>query len=127
MENKVLENNEVFKDTLTLKDESVLELEAGASLSDIKVKVTDAGEMGAVFEQLTDDNLSQITVKNGKGAVVAVYEKCTLVSMNAAPAKDGMIMCSISIREKNDMEIRLEQLEQEVGQLMGKTEPEKEE
>lgn len=126
MENKVLENNEVFKDTLTLKDESVLELEAGASLSDIKVKVTDAGEMGAVFEQLTDDNLSQITVKNGKGAVAAVYEKCTLVSMNAAPAKDG-IMCSISIREKTDMELRLEQLEQEVGQLTGKTEPEKEE
>ena len=126
MEKEVLENNEVLKDTLPLKDESVLELEAGASLSDIRVKVADAGGMAAVFEQLTDDKLSRITVKNGKGAVVAVYENCTLISMNASSAKDGLIMCSISIREKSDTEMRLEQLEKEVGQLTGKTDAKKE-
>lgn len=126
MEELILEEKTASKDTLVLKDESILELEAGAGLSDMKVKVKDAGEMAEVFGRLTDGNLSQFTVKNSKGVVAAVYEKCTLVSMNAAPAKDG-IMCSISIREKTDMELRLEQLEQEVGQLTGKTEPEKEE
>lgn len=127
MEALILEEKTASKDTLELKDGSILELEAGAGLSDMRVKVKDAGEMAEVFGRLTDGNLSQFTVKNSKGVVAAVYEKCTLVSMNAAPAKDGMIMCSISIREKSDTELRLEQLEQEVGQLTGKTEPEKEE
>lgn len=126
MEALILEEKAVSKDTLVLKDESILELEAGAGLSDMRVKVKDAGEMAEVFGRLTDGNLSRFTVKNSKGVVAAVYEHCTLAAMNASPLKDG-IMCSISIREKSDTELRLEQLEQEVGQLTGKTEPEKEE
>lgn len=116
-----------MKDKIILKDETLLELEAGASLSDIRIKVGNASDMAAVFNLLTDENLSEITVKNGQEVVVAIYKNCTLVNMSASAAKDGMIMCSLNIREKTDTEIRLEQLEQEVGQLTGKTESDKEE
>ncbi len=126
MGKSTLEEKTASKDTLELKDGSILELEAGAALSDMRVKVKDAAEMAEVYEQLTDGNLSQIMVKNSKGVVAAVYEHCTLVKMSVLPSKDG-IMCSISIREKSDTELRLEQLEQEVGQLTEKAVQETEE
>lgn len=115
-----------MKDKIMLKDGTILELEAGASLSDMRIKVDNASDMAAVFNLLTDENLSKIIVKNGQEVVIAIYENCTLVNMGVFKTKDGMIMCSLNIREKTDMEIRIEQLEQDVEQLTGKTDIQKE-
>ena len=77
------------KDTLVLKGGTVIELEAGASLSSLKVLSADRNMMLAAWEKLTEENLSQACIKNGDGLTVGSYENLVLVSETSKIDREG--------------------------------------
>lgn len=100
-----------MKDTMTLKDGTIIELEAGASLGDIKVTAADRNAMAATWSKLTRDNLSEVTIKNGDGLVCGTYEDLVLVAETSKVSDDGSVLTSYQMREKTDEEKRLDALE----------------
>lgn len=52
-----------MKDTLILKDQTVLELETGASLTNITILSANKAEMVEKWDKMTKDNLSAVQVK----------------------------------------------------------------
>ena len=104
------------KDTLILKDKSVIELEAGASLNDIRVVSGSRAAMVDTWCRLTPDNLSAVTIKNGDGVAVGSYAGLVLENETSTILEDGSVLTSFNLREKTDIEKRLEAVEQ--GQQM---------
>lgn len=100
------------KDTLILKDGTVIELEAGASLRDIKVVSENKAAMMETWNRLTENNLSAVTVKNGDGLTVGTYTGLMLESETSVVMKNGSVLTSFNFREKTDIEERLDALEQ---------------
>ncbi len=100
------------KDTLILKDKSVIELEAGASLNDIRVVSGSRAAMVDTWCRLTPDNLSAVTIKNGDGVIVGSYAGLVLENETSTNLEDGSVLTSFNLREKTDIEKRLDTLEQ---------------
>ncbi len=99
------------KDKLILKDETVVEMESGASLSDIKVVSDNKAAMMELWDKLTEDNLAKVTVKNSDGVVVGRYSDLILVSETSTIQGDGTVITSFNLREKTDTEKRLDAME----------------
>lgn len=99
------------KDVLILKDNTNIELEAGASLSALHVAAADRAAMLATWEKLTQENLSQAQIKSGDGLVIGRFTDIVLVSETSVVASDGSILTTYSLREKTDVEKRLDALE----------------
>lgn len=93
-----------MKDTLILKDQTVLELEAGASLTNITILSANKAEMVEKWDKMTKDNLSAVQVKNADGAVIGNYMDLILVSETSTILADGTISTALHLREKTDME-----------------------
>lgn len=106
------------KDTLVLKDETIIELEAGASLGALQVLSADRAAMVATWDQLTPDNLSSVQVKNGDGLVVGNYTGLVLVSEMSIVAADGTVLTTYNLREKTAGEKRLDALEETTDTLV---------
>ncbi len=104
------------KDTLTLRDGKVIEMESGASLSDIKILSDSMEDMVVVCNSMTADNLKNVTVKNSDGVVVGRYSDLIFVSETSTIQGDGTVITSFNLREKTDTEKRLEAMES--GQRM---------
>lgn len=103
-----------MKDTLILKDQTTLEIEAGASLTNITILSANKAEMVEKWDKMTKDNLSAVQVKNADGAVIGNYMDLILVSETSAILADGTISTALHLREKTDME----RLEEKVEALM---------
>lgn len=103
-----------MKDTLILKDQTVLELETGASLTNITILSANKSEMVEKWDKMTRDNLSAVQVKNADGAVIGNYMDLILVSETSTILADGTISTALHLREKTDME----RLEEKVEALM---------
>ena len=101
-----------MKDTLVLKNETIIELEAGASLGALQVATESRTAMLEMWEQLTPDNLSSVQVKNGDGLVVGNYTDLVLVSETSVVAPDDTVLTTYNLREKTDTEKRLDALEE---------------
>ena len=67
------------KDKLILKDGSTIELEAGASLTALQVICQSADDVIPLWKRLTQENLQEITVKNGADLIVGVYSEMVLI------------------------------------------------
>lgn len=100
------------KDKLILKDGTELELETGASLSNIGVAFENKESMLFTWDKLTEDNLISVQVKNGNGLVVGNYAHLILESETSTVQKDGTVHTSFCLREKSDMERRLDAVEE---------------
>lgn len=100
-----------MKDTLILKDGTIVELEAGASLAALPVLAANKAAMIATWDKLTDDNLAEAQVKNGDGTVVGNYTDLVLVSETSVILLDGAVLTTYAIREKTTEEKRLDALE----------------
>lgn len=100
-----------MKDKLTLKDGTIIELEAGASLAALQVKATDRAAMGATWAQLTPENLAEVQVQTGDGLTVGNYTDLVLVSETSIVATDGSVLTTYNLREKTAEEKRLDALE----------------
>lgn len=100
-----------MKDKLILKDGTIIELEAGASLAALQVQATDRTAMAATWALLTDANLAEVQVQNGEGLTVGNYTDLVLVSETSVVAADGSVLTTYSLREKTAEEKRLDALE----------------
>lgn len=100
------------KDKMILKDNTIIELEAGASLSNIQVAAADRADMVAIWEKMTADNLSSVQIQTGDGLTVGTYTDLVLVSETSTVSPDGSVLTSYRLREKTDEEKRLDALEE---------------
>lgn len=93
-----------MKDKLILKDQTIIEIEAGATLSAITVLSSTKEEMIEKWDALTKDNLSAVEVKNSEDVVIATYTDLILVSETSVVLEDGSISTEFHLREKTDIE-----------------------
>ena len=103
-----------MKDTMILKDGTAIELEAGASLGAVQVSVADRATMLQTWEKLTEDNLAEVQLQNGSGLTIGTYKDLVLVSETSVMAANGAVTTTYSLREKTDVEKRLDN--EEAGQ-----------
>ena len=106
-----------MKDTLILKDGTVIELETGASLSSLGVLSGTKATMIETWDKLTKENLAAVQVKNGEGLVVANYENLTLVSETSVVKADGSVLTSFNLREMSREEIDIAELQADMAAL----------
>lgn len=99
------------KDKLILRDGAAIELEAGASLGAIQVSASDRLAMLQIWEKLTEGNLAEVNIQNGSGLTVGIYKNLVLVSETSIVKKDGTVITTYCLREKTDMEKRLDNVE----------------
>ncbi len=102
-----------MKDKLILKDQTTLEIEAGATLSAITMLSSTKEEMIEKWDALTKENLSAVEVKNSEDVTIATYTDLILVSETSVILEDGTISTSFNLREKTD----IEKLQEEVALL----------
>ena len=102
-----------MKDKLILKDQTTLEIEAGASLSSITVLSATKEEMIEKWDKLTKENLSSVEIKNSDDVLIARYENLILVNETSVILEDETIITSFNLREKTD----IEKLQEEVDGL----------
>lgn len=100
------------KDKMILKDNTTIEIEAGASLSNIQVAAADRAGMVAIWKKMTADNLSSVQIQTGDGLTVGTYTDLVLVSETSTVSPDGSVLTSYRLREKTDEEKRLDALEE---------------
>lgn len=98
------------KDKIILSNNHEIEIESGASLSDIRVVSDTKYDMLSAWDMLTPENLSSVRVVNGDGMTVGNYSNLILAS-ETSTEKDGKIETSFNLREKTETEKRLDALE----------------
>lgn len=99
-------------DKLILADNTAIDLEAGASLADIRVKAADRAAMAATWGKLTPDNLKSVRIKTEEGLTAGTYADLALVSETSSVAADGSVLTSYRLRAKTPEELRLDALEE---------------
>lgn len=102
-----------MKDKLILNNQSQIEIESGASLSDIKVLSQTKQDMVFAWDMLTPENLKSVQIQNSDGTTVANYTDLILENETSTVQSDGTILTSFHLREKTE----LEKLREEVAQL----------
>ena len=100
-----------MKDTMILKDGTTIELEAGASLGAIQVSAADRAAMLKTWGKLTEENLAEVQIQNGSGLTVGNHRDLVLVSETSIVAADGRVNTTYNLREKTDMEKRMDNVE----------------
>lgn len=93
-----------MKDKLILKDNTTIEIEAGATLSAITVISSTKEEMIEKWDALTKENLSAVEVKNSEDVTIATYTDLVLASETSIVLEDGTISTEFHLREKTDIE-----------------------
>lgn len=101
-----------MKDKFILNDETIIELETGASLSALQVLSPNKAAMLTTWEKLTPYNLSSVQMQNGEDLTVGRYTDLILVSETSVIQDDGGILTTYCLREKTAIEKRLDALEQ---------------
>lgn len=98
------------KDKIILSNNYEIEIESGASLSDVRIISDTKYDMLSTWDMLTPENLASVRVVNGDGMTVGNYIDLVLVSETSVE-KDGKIETSFNLREKTETEKRLDALE----------------
>lgn len=111
---KIPAERRTMKDTLVLKNEETVILETGGSLGALCVLSADRESMVSIWGQLTEDNLSVVQIKNADGIVVGNYSDLILVSETSVVNFDGTVLTRFCLREKTEIEKRLDNLENEL-------------
>lgn len=99
-----------MKDKLILNDGTTIELEAGASLSALTTILADWNVAAEVMPKFTEKNLLYVTVQNGDGPLEWNYQDLVLQPGSWEVKKDG-VHITISLREKTELEKRIEKIE----------------
>jgi len=100
------------KDKIILSNNYEIEIESGASLSDIRVISDTKYDMVSLWDMMTEENLKSVQVVNRDGITVATYSDLILVSETSRETTDGKIETRFNLREKTDTEKRLDALEE---------------
>lgn len=94
------------KDKLILMDGTIVELEIGASLNDIRVVFENKESMVSTWGNFTENNLKKVQVKNCDDIVVGNYSNLELESETSIVRKDGSVYTSFKFAEKRINDLR---------------------
>lgn len=97
---------------LILADQSQIQIEGGASLSDVRVISQTKNDMLTTWDMLTDENLKVVQIQNADGVIVGNYENLILESETSTIRQDGTILTSFCLHEKTELELLREKVEQ---------------
>ena len=97
---------------LTLKDKTTIDVLDTSIATYLALTVADEAALGKVRMALTNANLSSFTFGDGERAY-GDYANFALVSISYTVKEDGKLAVKITLRQKSDIEIRLEAIEAE--------------
>lgn len=101
-----------MKEKLILSNNQEINIESGSSLSDMKVLSETKYDMISVWDMLTEEHLNHIEILAGDGTVVGTYDNILLENETSAIQPDGKILTSFNLREKTEVELLKERIEQ---------------
>lgn len=102
---------------LILNNQSQINIEIGSSFSDMRVLSETKCDMVSTWDMLTEENLKHIEIQNEDGTVIGIYDNILLDSETSTVRPDGKILTSFHLREKTEVELLRERVEQlESGQ-----------
>lgn len=101
-----------MKSKLVLSNGTEIEFENGSSMSDIRVICADRESLDAILNELTEENLKEVTIMDAYDKITGAYENLVFVSETSTNEDDGTLLCSIKLRKKTDIELRLDALEE---------------
>ncbi len=99
------------KDKLVLKDGAEIALETGASLGNIAVVSESMEGMLSKWKKLTQDNLTEVCIKNSAGLAVRRYKDLVLISETSIVQQDGTVHTVFRLKEKDSLEKRMDAVE----------------
>lgn len=106
-----------MKDKIILNNQLQINIESGSSLSDIKILSETKYDMLSTWDILAEENLKHIKIQNEDGTVIGTYDNILLDSETSTILLDGKILTSFHLREKTEVELLRERIEQlESGQ-----------
>lgn len=107
----------MVKEKLILSNNQEINIESGSSLSDMKVLSETKYDMISVWDMLTEENLRHIEILSDDVTVVGIYDNILLENETSTIQPDGKILTSFNLREKTEVELLRERVEQlESGQ-----------
>lgn len=101
-----------MKEKLILSNNQEINIESGSSLSDMKVLSETKYDMISVWDMLTEEHLNHIEILAGDGTVVGTYDNILLENETSTIQPDGKILTSFNLREKTEVELLKERIEQ---------------
>lgn len=96
---------------IVLANGNEIKIKSASSLTDIRVICAGVETLASVISELTEENLKEVTIMNANGEITGAYENLVFVSETSTRENDG-ILCSINLRKKTDIELRLDALEE---------------
>lgn len=99
-----------MRDKLILNDGTTIELKAAASLGGMVTIFADWKAVSKTMTKLTGENLSAVMVQTGEGFTAGNYANLVM-QPGAWEIKEDGIHVTISLREKTDIEKRLDKVE----------------
>lgn len=101
-----------MNDKLVLNNGTEVEIQPGSSLSDIRVVSQTKTDMVNTWDLFTNENLKTVKIKNGDNVEVGTYTNILLENETSSIQKDETILTSFNLREKTEVELLRERVEQ---------------
>lgn len=97
-------------DKIVLKDGTEITLESSQGIGALHVVKNSRQQACALWEQFTNENLKQVTIKNSDGLTVGIYQDMVLDHMEGRDKDDGTVQVTFSLREKSAIELMEERI-----------------
>lgn len=98
-------------DKIILKDNTTIEATSITSIGNIKTTVADVTALQELKDNLSSDNLELVKVLNDAGLTVAEYKELVLNPVMEIEWIEGGISARVSLREKDELEKRMDAVE----------------
>ena len=95
-------------DKIILKDNTEIEVQQMTSIGSITVLAADVAAIQTLKDQLTADNLEEVTIKNDAGNTIGIYENLVLQEPWTIRWTDDGILTTFGLREKTEVEKQME-------------------
>lgn len=96
---------------IILKDKTTYTIEEGATLSSISIKASTFDEMKGITDSFTKENLSEVTFTTNDN-YSGNYTNLEATEFKFVKNDDGTYLLTISLKERDKLEMRLEALEE---------------
>lgn len=97
-------------DKIVLKDGTEITLESSQGIGALHVVKNSRQQACALWEQFTNENLKQVTIKNSDGLTVGIYQDMVLDHMEGRDKDDGTVQVTFSLRKKSAIELMEERI-----------------
>lgn len=100
------------KDKLVLSTGGVIELTSAGGLQDLTLEADNITLVAAAWSSLTPDALKSVDIQNKSGLTVGHYTDLKIDQMTVRKTDEGKLSATISLSVKDDVEKRLDALEE---------------